>query len=325
MILIVGQNTAWQKVCFLPRLARGEVNRVREVHAFPSSKGPNVARALAGVGLQGLALGYVGGATGKLFSEGLRQEGLATHFTPIQGETRICTTYAEHDGPSTEVIEPSPEISSGERELFRSIFQQHIGEAQLLFICGTAVHGESEDCYAVMTAEAHKRGIPVLLDSSSFEARRALAQSPEILKVNMKELAEVAEGGVEELGDRVEAYRRLASAHGIRWFFTTHGPEGMEAFDGKTLLQAAPPRIVVVNTIGSGDAASAGIGWVILEWTSKGSGEEIFSSRSCLEQALVTATAMGTANCLNVINGRVEMADFKLMREKVAVREVPLP
>ena len=60
MILIVGQNAAWQKVCLLPRLARGEVNRADQVMLFGSSKGPNVARALAALHGDAKVLGYAG-------------------------------------------------------------------------------------------------------------------------------------------------------------------------------------------------------------------------------------------------------------------------
>jgi fructose-1-phosphate kinase PfkB-like protein len=324
-MLIVGQNTAWQKLCVLARLIRGEVNRVEEMIAFPSSKGPNVARALSIIGEDGLVLGYTGGWTGKLFSEGLRKEGIRGDFTNIEAETRICTTFSERNGPITEVIEPSPEITPKESELFRASFMRHIGGARLLFISGTAVLGESEDCYSVMVAEARRRGIPVILDSACPQARLALAQTPEVLKVNLQELGQIVGGSVEELSLRVKAYKRLSSDFGIRWFFTTHGAEGMEAFNGISLLHASPPKVRTVNAIGSGDVAAAGIGWVLLrEITARGR-EAVFSSRAALENALVTSTAMGTANCLDPVNGHFRYADFLSLKEKTTLREMTRP
>jgi tagatose 6-phosphate kinase len=325
MILIVGQNTAWQKVCVLPRLTLGGVNRVEEVLQYASSKGPNVARALGCVGQPGLVLGYAGGRTGKLLSEGLQAEGIRADLTPIRGETRLCTTFAARNGQSTEVIEPSPEVTAEERSLFMRIFTRHIAEARLLFICGTAVRGESHGCYSLMVAEARRHGVCVLLDSACAEAVQALTQSPQILKVNAAELSQIASRPAGDPARRVEIYRGLARRYGVKWFFTTMGSEGMEGFDGTRLLHAAPPRIHVINAIGSGDAASAGIGWTLLEEQASGSLEAAFGSRACFERALLNGTAMGTANCLNPKNGWVESADLASIQAKVLIREVPLP
>lgn len=316
MILVVGQNLAWQRVCVLPRLEIGGVNRVEEVHAFASSKGPNVVRALASMGRKGLAMGYAGGKTGDLICDDLKREGLTADFTRIAAETRICTTLAERGGHSTEIIDPSPVVAEGEREEFRQTFRRHLSEADALFISGTAVKGESEDCYAYLVAQAHARGIPVLLDSASREARLAMREKPEILKVNLRELADILGRAVNEPKQRVTAYKELTETFGIRWFFTTLGPDGVEGFDGTGLLQAVPPAIHVINAIGSGDAASAGIGLVLTEE------RDAFSSSEAFRHALTTATAMGTANCLNPINGRVDRSDFESVFRQISVRHV---
>ncbi len=323
MILISGQNSALQKVCVLPELRRGEVNRATEVQTYASSKGPNAARSLACMGKEGLVLGYAGGLTGRLFQEDLRREGIKFHLTPIEAETRVCTTFAEPGGPSTEVIEPSPEVSPAERGLFQEIFRQHIDEARLCFICGTTVRGESEDCYARIISEAHRRGTPVLLDASGLQARRALRESPEILKVNRDELAGIADHEANDPASRLRIYRRLACDYGIKLFFTSLGAEGMEAFDGTRFLLAAAPRVRVINTIGSGDAASAGIGLALEETLLAGAGAKASAFADCLEKALLTGTAMGTANCLNTINGKVVREDYLSVRERLTIREVP--
>ncbi len=322
MILISGQNSALQKVCVLPELRRGEVNRVTEVQTYASSKGPNAARALASMGKEGFVLGYTGGLAGRLFREDLRREGIRSHLTPIKAETRVITTFAEPGGPSTEVIEPSPEVSPREREHFQKIFRRHIGEARLCFICGTTARGESEDCYALLVSEAHRRGVPVLLDASGLQARRALCKSPEILKVNREELSGIAGLAADDPASRLRIYRRLAEDHGIKWFFTSLGAEGMEAFDGARFLLAVPPSIRVIDTVGSGDAASAGIGLALEEALLAGDGAKASVFADCFEKALLTGTAMGTANCLNTVNGKVAYEDFISVRDGVTIREV---
>jgi fructose-1-phosphate kinase PfkB-like protein len=165
-----------------------------------------------------------------------------------------------------------------------------------------------------------------MLDSACPQARIALGLAPEVIKVNEHELGELAGVPTDSLPRRVAACRRIAEAHGVRWFLITRGAEGIEAFDGRSLLGAPAPRVKVVNAIGSGDAVAAGAGWVIHEAITEGdAGHSFLSSPAVLREALSTAVAMGTANCLNAVNGRVVREDYLMVRERVRVSELPLP
>jgi 1-phosphofructokinase family hexose kinase len=334
-VLVVGENSVWQKSCSLPRLERGEVNRVREVKTFASGKGVNVARALTSLGGDAFVLGYAGSRLGGLFTADLRREGLRGDWTRIREETRMCTTYAEEDGFSTEIIEPTPRVSSAESARFLKSFMRRIDKAAFLIISGTTVEGEPEDRYSLFVSEAHKRSVPVLLDSVCAAADQALSQSPEILKINIKELAKLSGHGVDALADRVDAYRALMGEYGIRWIIATDGANGMEGFDGARLLRAAAPRIKAVKTIGGGDSAAAGIAASMLEQAGGDPGADSPGARgseddaplidtSGLERALRAATAAGTASCLTGVGGLLLRSDFLSILNTVSLQEVPL-
>ncbi len=322
MILVIGQNLAWQKACTVAAVARGEVNRVLAIREFASSKGPNVARALRALGGTGEVVFYAGGATGRRAVDYLVEEGMRCKPVQIQAETRTCTTLLEPDGTSTELIEPSPRVTPDERDQMRRAAEAGLQGCRVLAIMGTAVLGETEDCYAVLVRAAHEKDIPVLVDSVSAEALRALQETPEVLKINSRELASLTGAPTKTPGERVTACRGLAARFGIRWFVITMGAAGVEAFDGKALLHAAPPRVDAVNAIGSGDAVASGIGWVIHEALRGRERGRIFSSE-LLREALLTAAAMGTANCMNPISGRVDTADYRSVREKTVMTEIP--
>jgi 1-phosphofructokinase family hexose kinase len=306
MILIVGQNLAWQKVCKVSGLDRGEVNRVSEMREFASSKGPNVARALRGMGGHGEVICYSGGSTGQRCEAQLAAEGILLTPVRISAETRTCTTLVEGDGTSTEVIEPSPAVTPAERNAFLQVAVRRIGEARVLALMGTAVTGETADCYQALVRAAHKAGVPVLLDSATEEARNALRESPEVLKVNARELGQLAGAGVDRAEDRLSACRELARRFGIRWFLVSRGPHGIEGWDGSSFLQAVPPRVEVRNAIGSGDAAAAGAALVLHDAMASAGTDEVIRSAARFREVLAAATAAGTANCLNPVNGRVE-------------------
>jgi 1-phosphofructokinase family hexose kinase len=326
VILVVSPNLVWQKVGRLARLSHGHVNRFLEMSSFSSGKGPDVVRALAALGGNAETIGYAGGPNGLRLREDLVREGLRCRVVPIGGETRICMTIAEEDGTCTEIVEPSPRVTDAERAEMRRVVLERLPETRLLVISGTAPEGESDDCYAVLLQAARARHTPVMLDSACRQARIALVQAPAVLKVNEHELGELAGAPTDSLPRRVAACGRIAEEHGVRWFLITRGAEGIEAFDGRTLLWAPAPRVKVVNAIGSGDAVAAGAGWVIHEAITGGDHEHSFlSSPEVLREALLTATAMGTANCMNPVNGRVIRADYLSVREQVRIRDLPLP
>jgi 1-phosphofructokinase family hexose kinase len=328
VILVIGQNAAWQKVCGLRRLEPGAVNRLDTVIAFGSSKGPNTARALAGVGAGARVVCYAGGANGRLFLEQLAREGIACDPVPIAAETRLCTTFADADGRCTEVIEPAPEVTAAERSGFRALVAERLAGSRVLVLMGTTVSGETPDCYRWLVRAAHERGVPVVMDSACPAALEALAERPEVLKVNAEELTQFAgrsAGEAADPGARAEAYRALCG-RGVRWIVVTLGADGVEAGDGRLVLHAAVPRVTVVNSVGSGDAAAAGVAWSLHEALADGaSADAVFASRDRLADAAARAAAMGTANCLNPVNGRVDAADYRHLRAEVTVRDLPVP
>jgi 1-phosphofructokinase family hexose kinase len=323
MVLVVGQNAAWQKVCTLRRLEPGVVNRLDSVIAFGSSKGPNTARALAGIGAEARVVCYVGGATGRLFLEQLAAEGIACDPVPIAAETRVCTTFADADGRCTEVIEPAPEVTAGERTSFRDLVTRRLASARVLALMGTPVRGETPDCYRWLVRMAHDHGVPVVLDSASPAAIEALAERPEVLKVNAEELALFAGFSTADPDARAGAYRDLRE-RGMRWIIVTLGADGVEAGDGRLVLRAEVPRVAVVNSVGSGDAAAAGAAWSLHEALASGADPAaVYASRDRLADAAACAAAMGTANCLNSVNGRVIGAEYRRLRAEVTVRDLP--
>jgi 1-phosphofructokinase family hexose kinase len=312
MILVVGHNSTWQKTCLLARLQRGEVNRVATVLFSAAGKGSNPPRVLKMLGLESLILGYAGGENGARFRRALEEEGLAHDLQAIRGETRLCTTLVEEDGTVTELIDPAPAVSSGEREGMRRRFERHLPRADLLLVGGTTVEGETDDCYRRYVEEAHRRGIPVLLDSFHRHGRLALEASPEILKINLRELEELCGRPLAEPAERRRAYLDLAERFGLRWIVITLGPAGVEGWDGRRLLRAVPPAVAVRNTIGSGDAVSAGVARGFL----RGRG---------LAGTLRAAAALGTANCLTPIPGQVLRRDYLAVRRGVRIETEESP
>ncbi|TVQ39698.1 MAG: hypothetical protein EA384_05550 [Spirochaetaceae bacterium] len=318
MVIVVGQNSAWQKTYWLGSITRGAVNRIAEVKESAAGKGSNACRVLVRYGVPHELHAYVGGANGQKFAAACRADGITLRSTEIERETRTCTTLIEEpDSVMTELTEPAPPISSAERDRGHALLFGRVGRASMLAICGTAMTGETDDCYRSFVAAAREVAVPVILDSYHTHGRLALEAGPEILKINREEFAELTGMPVDSLAERVAAYRSLIARYGLRWIVITHGSRGAEGFNGSAVVRVSPPAVTAVNPIGSGDSAAGGI--IASVHRSGNSFHQRLTDADLLRAAVVEGVSAGTANCMNRKPGHVEPADLDWVRAHCSV------
>src|SRR3954452_5122069 len=116
MIYTVTLNPALDRELTVPALVFDDVLRATETRVDCGGKGFNVARMLAALGAESVALGFAGGHTGAMLQDGLAALGIATDFVWIAGETRtnisiVTTDYDRH----IKVNEAGPTISASEQ------------------------------------------------------------------------------------------------------------------------------------------------------------------------------------------------------------------
>jgi tagatose 6-phosphate kinase len=316
MVLVIGQNSSWQTTCVLPRLEIGKVNRADTVVKSAAGKGANMVRGLMTLGVPGRLLGYAGGGIGERFVRACEEEGLPATFVPVHEETRVCTSLVLPNGETTEVIEPAPATNAQERRGFDEAFQELITDASLLAIGGTALQGEPEDTYYRFIQTAKNMGIPVFLDSYRIHGQRALAASPDVLKINADELADLTKTNLESVEQRSAACRAIRDRYGVKWVIITRGRGGAEAFAETGMLYGSAPDVSVLNPIGSGDAFAAG---VIAALYKNG------IQRAGLRDAVKIGISMGTANCMSLKPGYVDPQDREHVMGRVALTESTNP
>ena len=405
MILVCGQNCAWQLTYGFDAVTRGAVNRVREVHRSAAGKGVNVARVLAALEVPAMLLAYLGGPNGARVRQALDREGIAAEVIDTAADTRTCVTLLEsaasphdpkhaehrradgagrqassgqparplreaagHDGRSigtagwsptpdegpagaekgaagvgearqvTELVEPAVTASDTEQERFAAAYERLLEHASVVVIAGTAIGGARTEVYAEMVRRAQRRGVVTLLDAYHGHGRAALAAAPAIVKINREELAELAGTAVDTEPARTAAYRELCDRHGVQWVMVSAGVEGMEVCDGTRLLRAVAPAVPVVNSIGSGDAVSAGVAAALIgsaggAATAVNAGPAAVSGsepsplrldRADLAAAVRCAVACGSANCLTAIPGSVTREAILRLRARVTVTETAI-
>lgn len=325
MIVVVGQNSTWQKTYFFDSIQRGAVNRVGTMHESAAGKGANVARVLKGYNIPHRMIAYVGGATGEKFAADCERDGISTRFIEIEGESRTCVTLIENDGSVTELVESAPSVNENERTHYAKAFDDALDSGiTLLSVSGTAMAGEPESRYFDFVTKAHEQGAAVLLDAYKGHGRRALDAAPEILKINEHELGELTDQRVDSIGGRRDACTELRKRFGIQWCIITRGAEGIEGFNATAHVRARTAAVDMVNPIGSGDSVTAGILSVLYPALkgAKSGFHAISSDNELFRAAVAEGAAAGTANVLNWKPARIEPGDLERVRGEMLTEEL---
>lgn len=337
MILVVGLSPAWQRTLEFNALATGEVNRARRVVETASGKGVNVSRVAHTLGAEVRLLTVAGGQRGALLARSLKAQGISAHIVHVTAETRICQTvlvpravvgrgHSRGAAPSarlrrvgarglqqnevTELVEEAGLLTRAEIAAVWKAFTQEVRRASLVVLTGTVPRGCGEDIYARLVMTAWRAGVPTLVDAQEKLLINAAKSGPMLVRVNRKELLAVAswrKSTARRAGESVSEMQTWMSRCGVGWIVVSDGARRVSAYSAHEQWSVTPPRVNVVNAIGSGDAMLAGIA-VGLE------------QGQTMRGALRLGAACGAANALTATAGVVRLEDVRrLLREVTAV------
>ena len=261
-LIVLGPNPAWQKVLFFDHFQPGGINRARQCLAFASGKGINFCRAARCHGKTATRLlQFAGGETGRRIIAELQAETLVHHTVPVAVPTRICTTcVCRKTGAITEIIEPSEAASTDAVEAMLAHLRQTLADCDMVALCGTLPSGTDPVLYEAAAKLAADAGKPLLADCWEHLDRIRNADGRVIVKINQEELT--AFTGENDLR---RALRRLSRQRPPFLIAITAGAaDAWLLADGILHRYRLPHLTEVVNSIGSGDTASAVFGAELL-------------------------------------------------------------
>lgn len=271
--LVVCLNPTLQRTLSLDRLEIGEVNRATSVREDAAGKGVNVARVLSQLGGRAVHLTHAGGDDrSRRFLQLCARDGV--DIDAVRGPTsvRICTTALAMDGSTTtELVEEGEPVGPETPSRVLSRYRDLVPDSGAVILAGSIAPGYPDTMFAEMTAIARRAGKWVLADFRGRALQRALANAvnerPTCIKPNFSEFSQTFLGGRATAEDRAEragviesawdAMERLAG-EGITTILT-RGARPTLAYsreDGR--VEVAPVSLTPVNTIGCGDAVTAG-------------------------------------------------------------------
>lgn len=258
MILTVTANPTIDRVYIIEDFEIGKVMRCEKVSRSAGGKGINVSRVCQILGRETAAMGFVGGYTGEFIKSEIEKQGIKNLFTEISGETRTCVNVSDKSGKSGEILETGPEVTKEEKNKFIVEFTENIKDYDIICVSGSMPQGLDCEFYKELVEIAKGQGKKIIVDTSGKALEEILSAKPYMVKPNNDELSALMNKEIKSDTEIKEALFFLLEK-GIEVPFISLGKDGAAAMVDGACYKFSTPEVEVVNAVGSGDSAVAGV------------------------------------------------------------------
>ncbi len=254
-------NPVIQRTLVLPDLTENEVNRSSDYRIDASGKGINVTRVLQQLGEPVVHLTQAGGHFRDYFLHLAEEDDLRVAWEESHSEIRMCTTLLNKSrNTATEIIEEARPVKEDTEKRIRRRFNQLIDKTEVLIISGSKASGFSDDLFPFMVEKARSKNRRIILDYRGRDLIHSLPFKPDIIKPNFKEFVNTffPESDPNDISsDKIHKKMLDLAKQGIITILT-RGPDQILYLDKDSICTKSPPSITPINTIGCGDAFTAG-------------------------------------------------------------------
>lgn len=290
MIVTVTMNPAIDKTIDIEKMEQGGLNRIQHVEYDAGGKGINVSKTIRQLGGKSIATGFLGGNAGKTIENVLKEQGIASDFVWVDGETRTNTKVVEKDGTVTELNEPGPKITELQiAELTEKLVKKYADKDAMFVLAGSVPAGVDKDIYKILIEKLHEAGAKVLLDADGELFVKAVEAGPDIIKPNKVELEEYAGVGRDTSTEELAGLAKDMMKKGIETVAVSLGGDGA-MMSGKDYQVKCPGlKVKAHSTVGAGDAFVAALAY---SWDEKLELEEMI--KTCMATSAGAVTTIGT-------------------------------
>lgn len=225
-------------------------------HYDPGGGGINVARVVATLGGDALAVYPGGGPFGDLLERTLAGLGVPQRRVPIAGDTRESFTVDEGaSGLQYRFVLPGPELSAVEQQACLDVIAALDPRPSWLVLSGSFPPGVAPMFFDQVVALAQRIGARLVLDCSGEALRHAGQRGGiHLLKPSLSELATLAGGKVEGVAAQEAALRELIGRGVAEVIVLSLGGEGAVLASKEGIERFAPLDVPVCSAVGAGDS-----------------------------------------------------------------------
>ncbi|MEH7234578.1 1-phosphofructokinase [Bacillus sp. JJ1562] len=254
MIYTVTLNPSIDYFIELDDFKVGELNRIKNDQKSPGGKGINVSTVLQNVGLSSVALGFVGGFTGKFLGDTLTEKNIKTDFVTVEGDTRINVKL--HSNLETEINGAGPKITSADLEQLLEKFNQ-LQKGDVLVLAGSIPSSLPSTLYQQVAEKVKDKEVKIVVDATKDLLVEVLPYKPFLIKPNHHELGEIFGVEIKNAEEAIPYGKKLIEM-GAEHVIVSMADKGSLLFVGDEVYFASIPEGKLVNSVGAGDSVVAG-------------------------------------------------------------------
>lgn len=188
--------------------------RPKEQWRHAGGKGIDASRVVRNLGGTSVAMGFLGGYTGRFVEGLLRSEGLKLDFINVNQETRTNVIIVAPQEETGEIVDyrfnsPGPEVQPVEYlELYKKIEKLRQTDKEKMpthvAVCGSLCKGMQATFYVAIVRDFKEMGAFVALDTSGTALKESLKYEPrpDLIKPNIVEFNELIDYALLEDDDR---------------------------------------------------------------------------------------------------------------------------
>jgi 1-phosphofructokinase family hexose kinase len=215
------------------------------------------------MGVDSLAMGLVGGATGLMLERGLAGLDIPTDLVRIAGETRTNVVVTDvRAGQHIKVNEAGPTVEPQELRALVDRVRERARTGDIWILSGSLPPGVPPDTYGQLVSLVQAAGAKAYLDTSGEPLRLGCEARPFLVKPNVIEGEELTGQAINSEDDALRAAESVLE-RGVNTVALSLGAGGLLLASGQGAVLAIPPQVEVRNTVGAGDALMAGVTWAL--------------------------------------------------------------
>lgn len=256
MIFTVTFNPSLDYIVGLSEFHEGEVNRSEWEHIFPGGKGINVSMVLKNLAIGNVALGFVGGFTGKEIQRRIKAFGCITDFGKLKsGISRINVKIKANK--ESEINGQGPNITKKEiATLFEKL--ELLKKGDILVLAGSIPKALPEDTYENIMKILENRGIKIVVDATGELLFKVIKYQPFLIKPNKHELGEIFGVTLKNREEIIKSAKRLREMGAQNVLVSMAGEGAILIGNDNNVYEMKAPKGVVKNSVGAGDSMVAG-------------------------------------------------------------------
>lgn len=265
MIITLTAHPSLDRTITLPAPLRvGDVQAASSMREDAGGKGINVAGVIAGAGHPVVAVLPLD--DDDPFVGVLHDIGLDVRPVAVSGNVRTNLTIVDSEGVTTKLNLPGVTLGAAELDALVAATVAAVEGADWLVLAGSLPPGAPVDFYVTVIEAVRARwgaSAPLIAVDTSGPSLHAVVDraSPDLIKPNDEELAELAGEDLDLDADLAEAVLRIARTLvpvKVAAAFVTLGGAGAVLVTGDGAWYGTPPPIRVRSTVGAGDSSLAG-------------------------------------------------------------------